>query len=425
MLCVSYVPDQPREATESMTWGVVFVDSKVAAAPSRKKRPARTARSPHILPPSLFGEIVNRHSLECTSGDGSFTRILSALPVALIGVDASSRVILISSGSQRILDPLDERVIGQPVAAVLKRLGQSQHAPGLEGLGALLQSASGAIEASSGWRFELHRENLTRLIHAEFSPLSPPANSSGLSGILVLQDITDAQRLEETTREVAHLASLGQVAACIAHEVRNPLSAMTSAAEFLAEVRSDDEYVAHYTRIIVDEAQRLERLINDFLAHARPPVLRFLPVSVEDVLRRCCVLLERDAAAVGVTVEYRKRSSPPPLSADPEALLQALLNLGKNAVEATQPGGRVTFSTRCSPTLPGFVEVHIRDTGVGIARTDIPQVLMPFFTTKDGGTGLGLPIAKKIIEGHGGRLILSSQPGRGTKAWFTLPIVRE
>jgi signal transduction histidine kinase len=343
--------------------------------------------------------------------------LLACLPLALIGIDADGKIALWSSGSQEILQLPGEKALGQPISRLLKKLAQQHRAPGLEGLGVLLQTQPTDTSLASGWRFEFTSAAEPRLIQAEYL-----AFADGAGGMLILQDVTARQNLEESTREVGHLAALGQLAACIAHEVRNPLSAVKGAAQLLQEEDPENEIVARYAGIISIESQRLERLVNDFLAHSRPPSYRFLPVAVGDLLKRCCNLLERDARGRGVDIDCRQQQALPVILADAEALLQALLNLGRNALEASPAGSRVSITARLNVASPTVMEIIIKDNGDGIAGKDLTQIFVPFFTTKQEGTGLGLPIARKIIESHGGSLTLASKPGQGTRVKILLQL---
>ncbi len=370
-----------------------------------------------------------------------FSRLLESLPFVLIGIDAADKVCLWSNGCKQSLHYPPGRVLGLPLETAMKRLARRYRAPGLEALGSLAPRANGA---SSGWQFEFFADKEPRLLQADFSPL-PASTDTGEKGggILLLQDVTERQRLENSAREAGRLAALGRLAAAIAHEVRNPLTAVKAAAQLLTEETSGNGAVSHYAAIISREADRLDRLVGDFLLYAKPPALRRAPVEVEELLRRCCELLENEAAGRGITLEYCSRlrpeirgGEPPLLSADGDALLQALLNLAKNSLEAVEPGGKVSLSCRRQPARPGIrrgelakpdpaadnLAILIRDNGRGILRKHRESLFTPFFTTKPQGTGLGLPIAKRIIENHGGSLVLTSAPGRGTRVTILLPL---
>jgi signal transduction histidine kinase len=142
-------------------------------------------------------------------------------------------------------------------------------------------------------------------------------------------------------------------------------------------------------------------------------------------LERCRELLEQEAKKAGVLLACQNQKDLPALSADPEALLQAILNLGKNALEASPRGGKVCLKARrLKPDGNGKeqIEIVVKDSGAGVPRQYLERLFQPFFSTKAEGTGLGLPIAKKIVEAHGGSLRLSSRSGRGARAQIVFPL---
>ncbi len=349
--------------------------------------------------------------------------LLASLPMALVGVDDEGDVRFWSNGCQQAFPRPSKADCGRPLETVLARMARRYHAPGLEGLAGLIRAALKKGSSTSGWQFEIRSNGQAHLIQADFSALQTGANGGAGGGVLLLQDVTARERLEDGTREVSNLASLGQLAACIAHEVRNPLSAVKAAAQLLVQENSGNDLVSRYASIIDREAARLERLVGDFLLYAKPPSPQRLPVSVEGLVKRCCEILQIEADRRGVRLECRHKSTLPIISADHEALLQALLNLGKNALEATGEGGKVSI-TAAWEGLAAPVKIVVRDTGSGIPRKNLERVLIPFFSTKSYGTGLGLPITKRTIELQGGDISLTSRSGRGTRVEVSLPVSR-
>lgn len=360
-----------------------------------------------------------------SSSLGNLAGLLESLPLLLVGIDREGKICLWSNGRQQAVHYPPQRALGRPVEVILKRLARHYRSPGLEGLATLILSAHREGTAASGWQFQFSADKRPRYLQADFTPLPVEASSKGREGVLVVQDVTERQRLEKSSSEIAHLATVGQLAACVVHEVRNPLSAVKSAAQLLAEAHSGDGMVSRYAEIIAREATRLDRLVGDFLLYARPPFLQSLPVSVGDLLERCSELLRKEAAAREVTLRWEQKHPLPVLMADSEALLQVLLNLVKNSLEASSPGGKVRITAKCEASGNGGLEIIVRDNGRGIPRKNLERVFAPFFSTKPSGTGLGLAIAKKIVEAHGGSLRLVSRPGQGTRVSILLPIARK
>jgi signal transduction histidine kinase len=349
--------------------------------------------------------------------------LLESLPCAIAEIDNAGLVRSWSNGAQSTLSLPAEGVVGTPISAVLKRLARRYQAPGLAGLVPLFQSAMETGKPAKGWQFELAINKKKHTLQADFLPLHRAA-AKPERWALCLQDITERRRLEDATQEIEHLAGLGQLAASVAHEIRNPLSAVRCAAQLLIEEHSGNGQVTRYAGVISREALRLERLVSDFLQFARPPRMQFLPVSLEDLLSRCYSLLEGEASIRGVNLEYRVKGAAPVFFGDTDALLQALLNLGKNSLEATARGGKVSLTAGLDNSRDSTakqIAIIVRDTGKGIPRKHLTKIGVPFFSTKSGGTGLGFCIAKKIVEAHGGNLIITSLLNKGTRVKLLIP----
>ena len=229
--------------------------------------------------------------------------------------------------------------------------------------------------------------------------------------------LSDRQRrASESLRRAERLKSLGEMAAGMAHEVKNPLAAIRSSAQMLTGRLSGKE--AELAQIVVNEVDRLNRVVNEFLAYARPAPLRREPVLLSGLLDSCLELLAPVIQQAGITVRRNYPESERKVDADPNQLRQVFLNLLLNAVQAMQAGGEAAVGLTQES---GSTRVAISDSGPGIPADKLRQVLEPFYSTKPGGTGLGLPIAQRIVSEHHGRLVLESKPGEGTTATVILP----
>jgi signal transduction histidine kinase len=206
----------------------------------------------------------------------------------------------------------------------------------------------------------------------------------------------------------------------VAHEIRNPLGIVSSTAELLQERLARYEPQNRLAWIIVEEANRLNDKVTEFLDFARPRVPQLRPCDLEVVLDRGLEFLEPEIHRLGIEVnrDYLLRGRT--LVADPDLLYQAFLNLLLNAIQAMPEGGRLTVSTQPGPQGRGG-EISFADTGEGIKPESLKKVLNPFFTTKERGSGLGLPIVKSIIETHRGAIKIDSTRGQGTVVTITLP----
>lgn len=236
-------------------------------------------------------------------------------------------------------------------------------------------------------------------------------------------------KVYEQMKERERLAALGQMAAGLAHEIRNPLGAIKGAAQLLrsgspeaAPGGESDEYMG----IIVEEVNRLDRVLSQFLGYARPDRGEREELQVNDVVLKTLQLLSSQAGAARIVPELA--ADLPPVRGDPEQLRQVFLNLGINAFQAMVgiEGATLRVVTRLRRSwkrgeLTPFVEVAFHDTGKGIPESSQKDIFIPFFTTKEGGTGLGLPICQRIIENHRGAIEVRSQPGAGSVFTVLLP----
>jgi signal transduction histidine kinase len=230
-------------------------------------------------------------------------------------------------------------------------------------------------------------------------------------------------KLSEQVRERERLALVGAMAAGLAHEIRNPLGAIKGAAEYLDPERFPDDDEGEFLQVIIEETNRLNSVVSQFLDYARPFRACFETTDVNDVVRRTAKLV--DAATAGeAVVQLDLDRDLPPISADREQIKQVLLNLIRNAVEASTGSDRpVEVRTRGLPARRS-VEIRVRDHGTGIPTRDMEQIFIPFFTTKQTGTGMGLAVCQRIVLNHGGTITPSSQVGRGTEFIVELPVRR-
>jgi signal transduction histidine kinase len=226
-------------------------------------------------------------------------------------------------------------------------------------------------------------------------------------------------RIEEQLRRAERLSALGELSAILAHEIRNPLASIRGTAEILMEDRTSAESRGEFLGILVKESDRLNRVVEDFLKMARPDPMIKNPCDINEELRNMVTLLSSQARQSKVTLKL-KPTRLPPFTGDGEKLRQAFMNILLNAIQASPAESEVTVSTRENPENGG-IEIRFSDRGPGIPEQAVKEIFEPFFTTKGTGTGLGLPITKKIIEGHGGTIEVESEPGQGATFRVCLP----
>jgi signal transduction histidine kinase len=230
------------------------------------------------------------------------------------------------------------------------------------------------------------------------------------------QDLIDSQ---QQLRKAERLSALGEIAAGFVHEVRNPIAAMRGALDIVASRASRNTPEAEFTDIARKELVRLDSLIGDFLAYARPhePTLRV--TSLAAVLERVTVLLRPQAERAKVTIETRGLEQLPSVMADPDQIAQVFINIALNAIQATPPQG--TLRIEGSATATSAV-VDVVDQGPGIPAELHARLFEPFFTTKPQGTGLGLAVSHRIVTAHHGTIELHAATPSGTIVRVTLPI---
>ncbi|MGH7278141.1 MAG: two-component system sensor histidine kinase NtrB, partial [Candidatus Rokuibacteriota bacterium] len=236
--------------------------------------------------------------------------------------------------------------------------------------------------------------------------------------IAVCEDLTTFREMERRVRQADRLATLGRMAANIAHEIRNPLASMTGAIEALAANLGAVEERDRLAQIVLRESDRLNDIIKSFLEYARPAPLAVETIDVAEALDEVLVLLEHRAGpGPGLKVV---RDFPAPLAwrLDPQQFRQAVWNLCLNAVEAMPDGGELRVGAEVHRRR---LEVSVADTGDGIASAELSHLFEPFFSTKPHGSGLGLALVHRIVQDHGGEADVRSAPGMGTTFTLTFP----
>ncbi len=242
----------------------------------------------------------------------------------------------------------------------------------------------------------------------------------------------ESSQVYERVKERDRLAAIGEMAAGLAHEIRNPLGAIKGAAQLL--IGPDGKPVevgpetGEFLDIIIEEVNRLNRVVTQFLDYARLEKYEpFEPnqLDVNEVVQKTVQLLANRDDASGIDIDVRIDDLIPPVAGDAESLLQVFLNLGINALQAMQHGGVLEIITtrrrRSRLGYGSFAEIRFRDTGVGIAGDKLKKLFIPFFTTKSRGTGLGLAISQRIVNQHGGTIEVRSNPGKGSTFSVFLP----
>jgi signal transduction histidine kinase len=380
---------------------------------------------------------------EVRSRDDFHEALLSELPLGVLTVDSNGRATYVS--------PLAGEILGIP--------------PG-EGIGADCRphfecAGLGENPIRLGFAGKLHRfetyliarDGSERPAWVQMSRIpssaSPPAGRRREAGelLILIRDTSEERVIEEETRRRERLASIGELSAGVAHEIRNPLTGIGNCAQVLRDRILPDDPRMRFVQIILDEAARLNRIVDSLLTFARPPRPQLRESDVAEVVRRAFEIEKDRLSKGGISAEFRLRGRLPRIFIDPEQILQVLLNVIRNASDAMPEGGRCDiecaparrrghlrrgvgqrksdrFRAAGEPPAAAYVQVRIGDTGRGIPPDVLPRVFDPFFTTRPKGTGLGLSISQSIVIEHGGFISVRSVQGRGTTVTIDLPVER-
>lgn len=281
-------------------------------------------------------------------------------------------------------------------------------------------------------------ENVVLRDHGRFKPVGvtcyPLVLPSGenIGAILTLKDITYIRDLEAAVRQADRLSTLGTLAAGLAHEVKNPLGGIKGAAQLLEQELAEDSEQREYTRIMIRETERIDHIIRELLDLASPRGLKLSPVNLHRVLGDILQLQNHAIMQRDITLNAHFDPSIPAIMADKELLTRLFLNLILNAIDAVGNSGSLTVTSRVlsdyclsqNERRSRMVAVEVCDDGPGIPKADLENIWTPFFSTKSGGTGLGLTICHKIVAEHRGMIKAESTPGHGTKFTVLLPLIQ-
>jgi len=333
--------------------------------------------------------------------------VVENIPSGILTADTAGRVTLINDTACTILGVKREEVSGRPLGELLEGVD-----PGESGRGSTLPRPETLFRRPDGTE-----------IFLGFST-SPMRDIGGerIGNVVIFQDLTPVKQMEERVRVADRLAVVGEMAAGLAHEIRNPLASIAGSSQMLREIPEIPDSSRQLLDIIGRESNRLNNLISDFLAYTRPSLREVGAVDMSILAREIAEAVSTgEARDAGVTVEPPSEGSFP-VEGDAELLRQVLWNLVRNAIQASPRGGTVRIETYSQVRQrEPHVVVAVTDKGPGIDPAHLGKIFNPFFTSKEGGTGLGLAISQRIVQFHKGFLEVRSTPGSGSTFSVFLP----
>jgi two-component system sensor histidine kinase PilS (NtrC family) len=329
----------------------------------------------------------------------AFSRdMIESMPSGVLTTDLNRRIITFNSSAQKITKYSYDYAIGKKPEDIFPFLTDSKN----------------QIERAEG---EIHRNGKRIIVGIRFSPLnSSSGQPRGTIGIF--QDLTELKAMEAEIRRSMKWASIGELSASIAHELRNPLASLKASVEMLREKKGSPDRTDHLMKIALSEMDRLNNIVTDFLLYAKPQKVKREKFDLNKSLKDIIILLrsaETDNKNVKITDDIHGHLS---INGDSKQLTQVFWNLGLNAIQAVPENGTVNIQTE---KYPDSVKIVFSDTGIGLSKDDIENIFNPFYTKKENGIGLGLSIAQRIIEEHGGNIKAESN-GVGSGAAFTIEL---
>lgn len=342
--------------------------------------------------------------------------VLDSMASALVAVNLQGEILTFNRAATELLGFGEAEVRGRPFGALLGADGEH-----------LLQTT---LEHG---REVLREEAMLRARDGAPVPVSLTTSllrnerRSVFGAIATFVDLTPLKRAEEHARSMDRLAALGRFTSSVAHEIRNPLTGIAAGVQYLARALENEAPHREHIRFMLHEIRRLDAIVQDLFDITHPRQLHLRVASLEEAARWALQSLEPLLSGRGVEATLEIAPMTPPVPHDADQIQQVLINLIKNAAEASPDGGRITVSVApCPPRgrrgQSPAVAIKVRDHGAGISPEHLKTIFEPFFTTRPGGTGLGLYICHDIVKRHGGALTVHSEPGRGTTFGVELPL---
>lgn len=340
--------------------------------------------------------------------------VLDSLGTGLLICDAYHVVVQNNKAATRIL-PMDYHDYQErPVWACI-------HDPEIS---AFVEETIEKKETVTAREFPLNDEHTPKILSLSVMPLVKSKQVRGT--IIMIDDITDKKKEELKNRRLESLASLTNLAANVAHEIKNPLGSISIHVQLVRKAverltGADTCSICKYLDVVDEEMERLNKIVVDFLFAVRPISFEFTALNINELIQDLAQFLAGEFEQAGITIDLDLVKDIPQIQGDERFLRQMLINLLKNAKAAMEGGGIARLATRFDDET---IRITVEDTGTGIPDEVLNKIFEPYFTTKIDGTGLGLTMVYKVVKGHGGDITVQSRPSLGTRFTVQLPIYR-
>ncbi|MBX3179264.1 MAG: PAS domain S-box protein [Candidatus Hydrogenedentes bacterium] len=322
------------------------------------------------------------------------SNLLESITDGVIAVDMAEHITRYNRAARVVLGFEADEVVGRPFREVF---GRSFHAPSMPGAMELISRSGRRVPVS------------------EKDSVIADRDGHRLGYVKTFQDLSELSALREQVRQIDRLAAIGEMAATVAHEIRNPLGGIRGFASFLAQDTPEDDPRHRLVQKILAGVGSLEKVVSGLLEYTRPVELKLAPASCAAIAHAAMRYMEYDPARITIFTEVDPDLR---VLADADRIRQVLMNILLNAVQSIEGRGEIRISADADETA---VYLSVQDNGCGMDEAALQQVFSPFFTTKEKGTGLGMAVSQKIVDGHGGAITADSAPGTGTRIVIQLP----
>ncbi|MFC0228565.1 ATP-binding protein [Serratia aquatilis] len=349
-----------------------------------------------------------RSSQQLQDSKAFSTEIINNLPIGLITTNAQRQISVVNHAAETMLNCRADSLIGHNSHRVLPAEWER------------------LVDKNCSEQPIIEQEIEYGLANGRTIPLSISVanilNHSGhfLGNVFIFRDMREVRQLQDEVRRKEKLAAIGDLAAGVAHEIRNPLSSIKGFAKYFEGRSPQGSEEQELAKVMAKEVDRLNRVITELLALVRPADLRLQWVDVNEVIEHSLHLIRQDAERKNIALRYHCDSALPVVELDPDRFTQVLLNLYLNAIQAIDSDGWLEIVAEL--TKEQELRITVTDSGKGIKPEDLTKIFNPYFTTKAAGTGLGLTMVQKVIEEHQGTIAVTSGPASGTRFEMVIPL---